>query len=167
MSNPNFSAGVNILLERMETNPEDFEMHDFNHATMTEVRGRFYEWGSKLKHIITGKNKAEVLADFTEWHMLTREEHNALLDGYKAMMRRKMDAEILTRLMDTEYVQRQKDAIDEMRHARTAMYNQAVLRANPAQNNVVSVQPTATITTSQSNGTSGGLLNSIGLGGLF
>ena len=167
MSNPNFSAGVNILLERMETNPEDFKLLEYDAPTMESVRGKFYDWGAKLERLITGKNKAEVLQDFTEWHMLTREEHNALLQGYKTMMRKKMDADILTRLMDTEFVQRQKDYIEKQRAQNK--YGSTVLRTSPAQNNINLVQPSTTITTSQSNGTSGGFLGGItgALGSIF
>lgn len=167
MSNPNFCAGVNILLERMETNPEDFKMLEYDAPMMESVRGKFYDWGMKLERIITGRDKAAVLQDFTEWHMLTREEHNALLQGYKTMMRKKIDADIMTRLMDTEFVQRQKDYVEQERAKRIAMYPQ--LRINPAQNNVNLVQNLqgGTLTTTTSNGTSGGFLSGLGLGGLF
>lgn len=172
-----FCSGVKILLERMQTNPEDFELHEYNPANMTEVRGRFYEFAKYMENIVTGMNKQATLEAWKEWHMLTRAEHNALIEGFKAMRRNKFDCDIVTRLMDADYEKRQRDAIEEMRQSQRAMMQNAVLRgagigAQGAQNNITSISPlmnggTVTLTTSQSNGTSGGffsgLANSLGM----
>lgn len=165
-----FCSGVKILLERMKTNPEDFEMLDYNPANMTEVRGRFYEFAKYMENIVTGMNKQATLEAWKEWHMLTRAEHNALIEGFKVMRRNKFDCDIVTRLMDADYEKRQRDAIEEMRQSQLAMMQNAVLRTSPLQNNIISANPMIAggmVTTTQSNSTSGGffsgLANSLGM----
>lgn len=167
MSKEEFCSGVKILLERMQSNPEDFEMLEFNPHQMTEVRGRFYEFAKSMENIVTGMNKQATLEAWKEWHMLTRAEHNALIEGFKAMRRNKFDADILGRLMDTDYEKRQRDAIEEMRQSQMAMIKQqSAMRTAAAHNSITSVSPlmnngTLTLTTAQSNGTSGGVLGAI------
>ena len=162
-----FCSGVKILLERMQSNPEDFEMLEFNPSNMFEVRGRFYEFAKSMECVVTGKNKQAVLEQWSDWHMFTEAEQNALTEGYKAMRRNKFDADILGRLMDTDYEKRQRDAIEEMRQSQMAMYQQQVaMRTQAAQNSITSVSPlmnngTVTLTTTTSNGTSGGVLGAI------
>jgi hypothetical protein len=170
MKPEDFCSGVKILLERMQTNPEDFELHDFNPTNMTEVRGKFYDFAKAMNSIVTGMNKQHTLERWSEWHMLTRAEHNALIEGYKMMRRNKFDADILTRMMDNDYEKRQRDAIEVERQSQRAMMQNAVLRASPLQHNITSANPMiagGTITTAQSNSTGGGffggLANSLGM----
>jgi hypothetical protein len=49
-----FCAGVKILLERMKSNPEDFEEIDRDLIRGIHVRGRFYEFAGSMEQIILG-----------------------------------------------------------------------------------------------------------------
>jgi hypothetical protein len=49
-----FCAGVKILLERMKSNPEDFEEIDRDLIRGIHVRGRFYEFAGSMERMILG-----------------------------------------------------------------------------------------------------------------
>lgn len=153
MSENELSAGVKILIERMKTNPEDFELQDFDPGRMMQVKGRFYDYGQALKRIITGNGKKEIIEGWNEWHMFSEAEQSALLEAYKTMCRNKFDAEILALLMDGEYVERQYEEVAKHRLVQHSIYQQAL--AQQTQIN------TTTLTTTQSNGTSGGLIGAV------
>lgn len=167
MSNKEFCSGVKMLLERMETNPEDFEMLEYDASMMHSVRGKFYEFGKNLEAIISGNNKAETMKHFRDWHIMTKEEHNALIAGYKEMRRRKFDADVLTRLMDTDYVQRQKDHLEaERQNQYQQIYMKAQQNRAAAQVGLQNAQPYNTLmnnaTTTATNVIGTGLLGTIG-----
>lgn len=162
MSNKEFCSGVKMLLERMETNPEDFEMLEYDASMMHSVRGKFYEFGKNLESIVSGQNKADTMKHFRDWHIMTKEEHNALIAGYKEMRRKKFDADVLTRLMDTDYVQRQKD---HMEAERQNQYQQIYMKAQQnraAQIGLQNAQPYNTLMTNTTTTATTGLLGTIG-----
>jgi len=150
MSNKEFCSGVKMLLERMETNPEDFEMLEYDASMMHSVRGKFYEFGKNLESIVSGQNKADTMKHFRDWHIMTKEEHNALIAGYKEMRRKKFDADVLTRLMDTDYVQRQKD---HMEAERQNQYQQIYMKSQQARIAQAQLQPMVAVTTSNNTNT--------------
>lgn len=148
-----FCAGVKILLERMKSNPEDFEMVEFNAATDQGVQGRFYQFAQSMDDVILGKQNKD--RPWRDWHYFTEEERQALIDGFKGMKRAKFDKEIMERVFDEHYIERQHEKIQKAKQQR---YHSAPL--------VPQLQPGQfrTVTT---DGTGGGLMGAIGLGGIF
>ena len=104
-----FCAGVKILLERMKSNPEDFEEIDRDLIRGIHVRGRFYEFAGSMEQIILGDKGTP----WRDWYYFTEEERQALIDGFKEMKRVKFDNGIMERVFDEQYVERQRE---EMRH---------------------------------------------------
>jgi hypothetical protein len=102
-----FCAGVKILLERMKSNPEDFEMIDSNPLNNTYIRGRFYDFAQSIEEIILGKNNKD--RPYRDWHYFTEEERQALIDGFKGMKRAKFDKGIMERVFDERYIERQRE----------------------------------------------------------
>ena len=105
-----FCAGVRILIERMQTNPEDFadEEHDLANMRRTKMY-RFGAFASRLERIITGHHKDEVLAKWPEWHYLTQAEQDALIEAFKAMRRTEFDKRIMERVFDDKFYERQEE----------------------------------------------------------
>lgn len=157
-----FSAGVKILLERMKSNPEDFELQEFDMKTMHRVEGRFYKFGQNMEQMITGRDKEKLLAQWIDWHYLTKEEQEALIEGFKVMNRAKLDKQIMERVFDETYVQRQREYSAEMNRTSTLQ-----LRSKTAQSQqATQLRPMQQENTTTTNSTTG-LLGAIGLGGLF
>jgi hypothetical protein len=102
-----FCAGVKILLERMKSNPEDFEMVEFDMATDQGVQGRFYKFAQSMDDMVIGKQDKN--RPWRDWQYFTKEERQALLDGFKEMKRAKFDKEIMERVFDEQYIERQKE----------------------------------------------------------
>jgi hypothetical protein len=100
-----FSAGVKILLERMKSNPEDFEEIDRDVIRGIHVRGRFYEFAGSMERMILGDKGTP----WRDWYYFTEEERQALIDGFKEMKRVKFDGGIMERVFDEEYVERQRE----------------------------------------------------------
>jgi hypothetical protein len=149
-----FCAGVKILLERMKSNPEDFEMIDSNPLNNTYVRGRFYDFASSMEAMLLNRgNKDRTWGD---WQYFTEEERQALIDGFKGMKRAKFDKGIMERVFDERYIERQRE---EMQY-QTQIQRQQMRQAAQQQ-----MQSGTFITTT--NNTTGGLMNAVGLGGFF
>lgn len=150
-----FSAGVKILLERMKSNPEDFELIDYDISLIQGVQGRFYTFATAMEQMILGKEDRE--HPWKDWQYFTEEERQALIDGFKEMKRAKFDKGIMERVFDEQYIERQRE---EMRKYKQGFYQSPIM---PLQQNQQAGQ-FRTITTDN---TGGGLMNAIGLGGLF
>ena len=104
-----FCAGVKILLERMESNPEDFEMVEFDISTDQGVQGRFYQFAQSMDDVILGKQNKD--RPWRDWQYFTEEERQALIDGFKKMKRANFDKHIMERVFDEQYIERQKERI--------------------------------------------------------
>jgi hypothetical protein len=104
-----FCAGVKILLERMKSNPEDFEIIQYDIGMGRDVRGRFYNFAQSIEGIILGT--VEKGRPYRDWHYFTDEERQALIDGFKEMKRAKFDKEIMERVFDEHYIERQREEI--------------------------------------------------------
>ena len=104
-----FCAGVKILLERMESNPEDFEMVEFDISTDQGVQGRFYQFAQSMDDVILGKQNKD--RPWRDWQYFTEEERQALIDGFKRMKRANFDKHIMERVFDEHYIERQKERI--------------------------------------------------------
>lgn len=151
-----FCAGVKILLERMKSNPEDFELLEYDASLMHSVKGRFYEFAQAVEGVILGKTDKD--RPWKDWQYFTEEERQALIAGFKEMKRAKFDKGIMERVFDEQYVERQREALLLNRQPQ---YYQPSHQPPP----VHPLQQGGFITTTDN--TSGGLLGSIGLGGIF
>ena len=154
-----FCAGVKILLERMKSNPEDFEVIDFNAATYKSIDGRFYDFAKLLAKVISCDDDKAI--SWQEWRYFTEEERQALVAGFTEMQRAKFDKEIMERVFDDQYIERQ-------RKEQQSIYAQKV---HAAQVHAAQVQGQAHLAISAQQGgtgfSGGGLMNAMGLGGIF
>jgi hypothetical protein len=89
-----FSQGVKILLERMENNPEDFVGSD-DPEKMYETP-KFSVFTDLMRDIVRG----DKVKHWDDWHLLTKEEQSALIQGYKNMMRSRFDRGIMKKLLE-------------------------------------------------------------------
>lgn len=86
--NPEFCVGVQILLSRMESNPEEFE-------TM------FGKWHSILTQVVTAKQAgSDKLQQPNHLSGLTAAEINALYAGYSKFLRKTFDDAVMEKLLD-------------------------------------------------------------------
>lgn len=153
---PEFCAGVKILIERMQTTPEDFADSDYDFANMRAIKQtKFGHLAKMLEQLVTGRDKAKLLEGWAEWHYLTKEEQTALLDAFKQMRRTEFDKRIMERVFDEEFYTRQE--AEERERQRYIVRN----HLQPSQ-----IQP-GQIQTYTTTETGGGIMNAIGLGGLF
>jgi hypothetical protein len=154
-----FCAGVKILLERMKSNPEDFEVIDFNAATYKSIDGRFYDFAKLLAKVISCDDDKAI--SWQEWRYFTEEERQALIAGFNEMQRAKFDKEIMERVFDDQYIERQ-------RKEQQSIYAQKV---HAAQVHAAQVQGQAHLAISAQQGgtgfSGGGLMNAMGLGNIF
>lgn len=155
-----FCAGVKILLERMKSNPEDFELIDYDMSTIQGVQGRFYQFAVSMEKMILGKEDKE--RPWRDWQYFTEEERQALIDGFKGMKRAKFDKEIMERVFDERYVERQHEEIQKAKQQR---YHSAPLVPQLQPGQVQPLQGGGYITTTDNTG--GGLMGAIGFGGMF
>ena len=164
-----FCAGVKILLERMKSNPEDFEVIDFNAATYKSIDGRFYDFAKLLAKVISCDDDKAI--SWQEWRYFTEEERQALVAGFTEMQRAKFDKEIMERVFDDQYIERQRKEHQSHVTLQTQMQT-AQIRAQTAQAfHAAQVQGQAHLAISAQQGgtgfTGGGLMNAMGLGGIF
>lgn len=85
-SNPNFCTGVQILLSRMESNPEEFISGDKWYWIMSKV-------------VDTKRNPTHHSNTLAE---LTPEEINALFDAYTPFLRKRFDDSVLREVLSSE-----------------------------------------------------------------
>lgn len=148
-----FCAGVKILLERMKSNPEDFELIDYDMSMLQGIQGRFYQFAVSMEQMILGGEDKE--RPWKDWQYFTEEERQALIDGFKEMKRAKFDKGIMERVFDERYIERQHEEIQKAKQQR---YHSAPL---------VPQQQPGQFRTVTTDGTGGAIVNSLGLGGIF
>ena len=86
--NPEFCVGVQILLSRMESNPEEFE-------TM------FGKWHTILTQVVIAKQAgSDKLQQPNHLSGLTAAEINALYAGYSKFLRKTFDDAVMEKLLD-------------------------------------------------------------------
>lgn len=88
-----FSAGVKILLQRMETNPEEF-YEEGSKTRLTNPR-----WANLLSLVVTSKLKGEPISDTI---YLTPAEIDALYEGYKKIRRKAFDDYVMRTVLAPE-----------------------------------------------------------------
>jgi len=145
-----FCAGVKILLERMQSNPEDFEVIQYDIGMGRDVRGRFYDFAQSIEGIILGKIEKD--RPWRDWQYFTDEERKALIDGFKEMKRVKFDNLIMERVFDEGYIERQREEI-KMQY-----------QPQQASNNIMAQQQAQNMAANQARGLVGQMAGSQGLG---
>ena len=155
-----FCAGVKILLERMKSNPEDFEMIDYDPSILQGVQGRFYQFAQSMDDMVIGKQDKN--RPWRDWQYFTKEERQALLDGFKEMKRAKFDKMVMERVFDEHYIERQGE---EMLRSQQRSYSNTANLQNMMAQGAQQTPPGTFITTTTNTG--GGLMSAIGLGGVF
>lgn len=83
-----YCEGIKILIARMETNPEDFELHG---------DARFLGLARTLEMGLRNPKEMEVYQD---WNCLHKREQDALLNAYKEMGRRRFSQGIMQTLLE-------------------------------------------------------------------
>jgi hypothetical protein len=87
-----FSQGVKILLERMESNPEDFVGGD----DPPYHPPKFGMFSDLMKDVIRGDR----VRNWEDWYLFTKAEQSALIQTYKNMMRARFDQGIMKKLLE-------------------------------------------------------------------
>jgi hypothetical protein len=95
-----YCEGIKILIARMETNPEDFELHG---------DARFLSLARTLEMGLRNPKEMEVYQD---WNCLHRREQDALLNAYKEMGRRRFSQGIMQTLLEDELTPMEKQIRD-------------------------------------------------------
>ena len=138
---PEFCAGVKILIERMETNPEDFEADEYDYASMRKTKQKKFSHIAKmLDALLFGPKevKADVMQHWKEWGYLSKEEQDALMVAYKKLRRGQFDKQIMERVFDEKFYERQ-DEQEQMWLQQEAMRRQMLAK--------IQIQPFTTTTT--------------------
>ena len=151
-----FCAGVKILLERMKSNPEDFELLDHDMRTLQSVKGRFYDFANSMEAMLLNRDNKD--RTWGDWQYFTEEERQALIDGFKGMKRAKFDKGIMEQVFDERYIERQRE---EMQMQYQAQIQRQQMRQAAQQQNMAAQQARNFAT----NNTGGGF--DLGLGGIF
>lgn len=132
---PEFCAGVRILIERMKTNPEDFDEGEYDPASMYRKNQKFSMVGKWLDELVTNSKAG---TSWKEWHFLSKEERTALLEAYKEMRRGQFDKQIMERVFDDKFHEQQSE-LQMMKLRRMALQpmttqlstSEAVMQAAP------------------------------------
>ena len=83
-----FCPGVKILLERMKTNPEEFELYGSGI--------RFSGFAHTMQRALTDPKELDTMQD---WQCLRKEEQKALIEGYKELGRRRFSEGIMQQVL--------------------------------------------------------------------
>lgn len=83
-----FCPGVKILLERMKTNPEEFELYG--------SKVRFSGFAHTMQRALTDPKELDTMQD---WQCLRKEEQKALIEGYKELGRRRFSEGIMQQVL--------------------------------------------------------------------
>jgi len=105
MNKDAMNQGVQILLERMDTNPEEFE------------EGSSSKWADIMNAVTARKNVPEAHAKNAPLPFLTDPEVNALYDKLEDVRRENFTADVLRRLADTPKELHQDDLFDSRHYA--------------------------------------------------
>jgi hypothetical protein len=100
----NMNTGVQILLERMDTNPEEF------------IEGGYSKWNDIVNAVHARKNTPEAHKNTAPLPFLTEPEVNALYEKLEDVRRENFTADVLRRLADTPKEQTQDDLFDSAKY---------------------------------------------------
>lgn len=136
-----FSAGVNILLQRMETHPEEFYIgDDLRHDSPVRSNPK---WHNVMTSVLQVKfnESARGAAIY-----LTEDEVNALYAGYTKIRRKAFDDHVLDAVLNPEQkLSSSEDMIAKMQ----GQMGQPKIRLSAASNNINEVQQYAGYTNLQ------------------
>jgi hypothetical protein len=104
MNKDNMNTGVQILLERMDTNPEEF------------IEGNYSKWSDIVNAVHARKNTPEAHKNTAPLPFLTEPEVNALYEKLEDVRRENFTADVLRRLADTPKEQTQDDLFDSAKY---------------------------------------------------
>ena len=104
MNKDSMNQGVQILLDRMDTNPEEFE------------EGNYSKWADIVGAVHARKNSPEDNKNTAPLPFLTDHEVNALYDKLEDVRRENFTADVLRRLADTPKEQTQDDLFDSAKY---------------------------------------------------
>jgi hypothetical protein len=93
------NEGVKLLIDRMESNPEDFEDRDFEPNTGRITRGKFRSIADLLRKRLSGERPA-----WDAMNVLTTEEIEALTAAYVEMERKKFTNGVMAKLLEEDKV---------------------------------------------------------------
>lgn len=91
------NEGVKLLIDRMESNPEDFEDRDFEPNTGRITRGKFKGVADMLKKRLSGERPA-----WDAMNVLSTEEIEALTAAYVKMERKKFTNGVMAKLLEED-----------------------------------------------------------------
>lgn len=145
-----FSAGVNILLERIKTNPEDFKSV-----------GRFTSIVEDIFDSVQDSPRGRVLHKAFRVRMLTNEEIIALHEAFMALERPEFDAWVIREMLTdkNENSEPWRDAYSGVNSRASSLYSaqqmqakkiaaqQAMLQNSVKYDNGITLNPLAPITT--------------------
>jgi hypothetical protein len=124
-----FSAGVNILLQRMETHPEEFYEKDQGRATLT----RDPKWHSVMTSVMQVKFNESARGEAS---YLTEAEVDALWEGYRKIRRKAFDDYVMDTVLNPEQkLSSEANARAKMQSLQT-QFGQQTLRASTANNDI-------------------------------
>lgn len=95
-----FCEGVKILLARMESNPEDFdvEKRDYRRDPLNPSMHtpKFYWFHEMMVRLLRGDD----VKSYLDWAALHKAEKAALVNGFKNMMRKKFSEGVVKSLLE-------------------------------------------------------------------
>ena len=120
-----FSVGVNILLQRMETHPEEFFVVQSKSAITRDPK-----WHSVMTSVMQVKGSESVRGEAS---YLTDAEVNALWEGYRKIRRKAFDDYVMDTVLNPEQkLSSSEDMISKMQ----GQMGQPKIRLSAASNNV-------------------------------
>jgi hypothetical protein len=87
------NEGVKVLIERMKTNPEDFQMHPIAQGVK---RGRFYWLTEEMQNYLTRQGSHYYMT------LLKQEDVDALVDAFKDMHQKEFTDKVMKDLFKEE-----------------------------------------------------------------
>lgn len=105
-----FCTGVKILIDRMETHPEDFDEGKLDHSTLSYKHVPRFKYINRCLESVLKDSKDVAWGD---WKYFTEEERKALIQAYIAMKRKKFDAWIMALLLEEEWTNASAEEIED------------------------------------------------------
>jgi len=149
------SNAVTVLIARMESHPEDFELHGMHRAKFAGTAESLYG--------LCGMDKERADA----FWFLNDADKQALIDAWKQFHCKQHEKEVLNAIFDESYYERQQEQEAQMQAMKQRMYQQQIYQQQAHMPQPVSALNSAQGSSNYYNG--GGLLGQAGsaIQGLF
>jgi hypothetical protein len=138
-----FSAGVKILLQRMETHPEEFFVRELS-------VGRDPKWHSVMTSVMQVRDKENPRGAAA---YLTDAEVDALWEGYRKIRRKAFDDHVMGSVLNPEELSSSEDMISKMQ----GQMGQPKIRLQGSSNNINEMQQYSGYANMQGIGGAGGV----------